>query len=596
MPNHQIPLFLSNDPAQVEDVSDDGSRFTIRLTPPIFIPARRLDGSNVVPTISARSVDIINSMHNVSLQHKNHEFLMGVFAGTTLTSLQIVTIENGVYSLNELANAINTTLAAVMMFSLGLAPLSIKNRIQLTLGSANHAIIVTPDTYGLPLVSIGDTQNNSCRQQMTISCSCHSFNFVDERAFTNVITLSSAAISKGNRATMTPTDLVVSLTIPNSSTKLASVTNWASKHASVGIKNKTKFKTFDKSDLSKAHFRTTWVDLQTKLDNGLAAVATNLIAADTSVSIHLTSGEKAIKDLFGKLQSNVNVYQDEFGNFLGIEIYLSFHGGEHDNIVSNNLHYTMCSMFNTPKGSSELLCAMNDTFNKDIDATHLQLGSTIDKLAIPYLYNISAFNHSRLTHYQPSEDHTHSHNRVFVHVSSASRLMDTNEDKSTKFTSVAMNNSASLPHHDAIDYYYPYPLGFGNNFGKLLGLYTISKKIYTYQNIGGAYNVGEVTVIVANGAAQFDHASTLHLSCSIASGSIGSDGHGGRGIICSWPMSQVAQGAHASIMYSTPIEVPCRMAGMNTDRITFTITDVVGERPHLSGERLLVNVVIAYDT
>ena len=67
MPNHQIPLFLSNDPAQVEDVSDDGSRFTIRLTPPIFIPARRLDGSNVVPTISARSVDIINSMHKCYL-------------------------------------------------------------------------------------------------------------------------------------------------------------------------------------------------------------------------------------------------------------------------------------------------------------------------------------------------------------------------------------------------------------------------------------------------------------------------------------------------------------------------------------------------
>ena len=62
MPNHQIPLFLSNDPEQVDEVSDDGSRFTIRLTPPIFVPARRLDGSNVVPTISARSIDIINSI------------------------------------------------------------------------------------------------------------------------------------------------------------------------------------------------------------------------------------------------------------------------------------------------------------------------------------------------------------------------------------------------------------------------------------------------------------------------------------------------------------------------------------------------------
>ena len=61
MPNHQIPLFLSNDPEQVDEVSEDGSRFTIRLTPPIFVPARGLDGSNVVPTISARSIDIINS-------------------------------------------------------------------------------------------------------------------------------------------------------------------------------------------------------------------------------------------------------------------------------------------------------------------------------------------------------------------------------------------------------------------------------------------------------------------------------------------------------------------------------------------------------
>jgi len=33
---------------------------------------------------------------------------------------------------------------------------------------------------------------------------------------------------------------------------------------------------------------------------------------------------------------------------------------------------------------------------------------------------------------------------------------------------------------------------------------------------------------------------------------------------------------------------------MHTDRVTFQDTDVVGERRHLSGERLLLNVVIEY--
>ena len=69
MPKFEIPLFLSNDPEMVDDVSQDGSQWTVRLQPPIFIPARKVDGSNVMPTISARSIDIVNSLHNVSVQH-----------------------------------------------------------------------------------------------------------------------------------------------------------------------------------------------------------------------------------------------------------------------------------------------------------------------------------------------------------------------------------------------------------------------------------------------------------------------------------------------------------------------------------------------
>jgi hypothetical protein len=47
MPKFEIPLFLSNDPEMVDNVSEDGSQFTVRLQPPIFIPARKVDGSNV---------------------------------------------------------------------------------------------------------------------------------------------------------------------------------------------------------------------------------------------------------------------------------------------------------------------------------------------------------------------------------------------------------------------------------------------------------------------------------------------------------------------------------------------------------------------
>jgi hypothetical protein len=130
----------------------------------------------------------------------------------------------------------------------------------------------------------------------------------------------------------------------------------------------------------------------------------------------------------------------------------------------------------------------------------------------------------------------------------------------------------------------------------MLGLYTLPNKKFVFTNIGGGYSGGATSIFIASVAAQLDHASTLHLSCSIASGSVGSDGRGHQGIICSWPMSDVALGAHASIMYHVPIKVPCRCAGVFTDRLTFHITDVVGERPHLSGERLLCTVVIEYET
>ena len=599
MPNHQIPLFLSNDPEQVDEVSEDGSRFTIRLTPPIFVPARRLDGSNVVPTISARSIDIINSMHNVSLQHKNHEFLIGTFNPANpniILSTYLITIENGIYSLEELYAAMNIQIAQsnLSTYQLTLAPLSIKNRVQVTLNDVHHTLIVSPTTHGLQPLVIAGLANSTCKHTMTITCSCHSFNFVDETKFTNVITVSNEAISRSNLAQSSPTELIESLTIPNTTTVAVTATSWDSKHVGVGMKNGTKVKTFNATSLSKARFRTTWATLETRLNNALVGVNTSLHSTIIRGTL-LSTTKQSINALFSKLQSHVNVYQDEFGDFLGIEIYLTFHQGETDNMVSGNTHYTMCSLDGEALGASELLCAMNDTFDSDTNSTYLQLGALNNKFKVPYLYD-------RVTPSSPfvydgsSDDNTHSHPRAFVHVKSATRITDTSDIKSDSFASTALNTDSALMNHYGLEFHYPYPITLGNQFGKLLGLYELKNRHFVYQNIGGGFDDGTITTFVAKGAAQFDHASTLHLSCSLANGSISSDGHGARGIICSWPMSQVAQGAHASIMYSTPIKVPCRMAGMHTDRVTFQVTDVVGERPHLSGERLLLNVVIEYDT
>jgi len=603
MPNHQIPLFLSNDPEQVDEVSEDGSRFTIRLTPPIVIPARRLDGSNVVPTISARSIDIINSMHNVSLQHKNHEFLIGWYdaSNTQTPSLihgtALMTIENGIYSLEELYAAINSssilgtlnTLLTLPQFDLTLAPLSTKNRVQLTINNANYAIIVTPDTIGLPPLSIGTLGNTTCKQTMTISCSCHSFNFVDEKTHTNIITLSNAAMALGNTtqgSPATPTELIEKLTIPNTTTQAidGSYPKWSDKHVAIKMKNGKFVSSFNSTDLTKARFVTNWVALKHRLDKALTYTYHNLSTHGGSIP--------PIGTLVTNISSNVLVYQDARGDFLGIEIYLSFFGETHDNMISGNTHYTMCSLDGEAIGSSELLCTLNDTFDETNYATMLLLGANLSTFKIPYLLHLSPpTTITKMTFDSSDPIYTHCHPRAFVHVTSASRLMSM---EATPFESRARNTSATSYH---TQYFYPpYPITLGNQFGKLLGLYELNGGNFVYQNVGGAYNTGDVTTFVAKGAAQFDHASTLHLSCSLANGSISSDGHGARGIICSWPMSQVAQGAHASIMYSTPIKVPCRMAGMHTDRITFQVTDVVGERPHLSGERLLLNVVIEYDT
>ena len=569
MPKFEIPLFLSNDPEMVDNVSDDGSQFTVRLQPPIFIPARKVDGSNVMPTISARSIDIVNSLHNVSVQHNNHVCLI-----SDGTHRVVITIPNGTYSLDELATEFNARamMSIVSSFTLQLSPLNIKNRVQLTLGDPTHELIVDPSTSGLSAKTIAGFTNTTCKQTINLSISCHSFNFVDKLTNVNVLQIPNHAMVWGNPSS----DMVVTTTFPNSNTSDSHSTSWKEKNVGIRINGNKKIGEFNKKSLSTIAFITHWPELETKINNALSYLYQG----------HDYFGSQPIPTLMNRVEAKAYVFQDAIGNFLGVECYLRMKAGQLDNMVPSNQIYNLCYLEDGILGSSELICLLNDQFDSEDNASHIILGSKIEAFKFPHVSNDFP------TQYVASDAHyNYARTQAFVHVSSASRLMDINEDTTTKYVSNFVNIPMNVSY-----FYFPYTIGFGNEFGKMLGLYTVKDKKFTLTNIGGGYSGGATSIFIASGAAQLDHASTLHLSCSIASGSVGSDGRGHQGIICSWPMSDVALGAHASIMYHVPIKVPCRCAGVFTDRLTFHITDVVGERPHLSGERLLCTVVIEYET
>ena len=196
------------------------------------------------------------------------------------------------------------------------------------------------------------------------------------------------------------------------------------KNVGISMHNGAKVREFNKRSLSTIAFITHWPELETKIDNAL-----------TYIYQHFDSISTPLYTLLNKLEAKAYVFQDAIGNFLGVECYLRLKSSQTDNMVSNNTIYSLCALEDGILGSSELLCMLNDSFDSDDNKKHIILGSKIEAFKFPYV------SEDFPTQYVASDTHyALAHPQAFVHVTSASRLMDLNEDTTTKYSSHLINS------------------------------------------------------------------------------------------------------------------------------------------------------------
>jgi len=133
---NEISLLVSSDPAAgAQNVSANGSAFTVIMNPPIQIPKEAM---NV--RVSLVSAEIWNNTNNVSAALGNNKFYITI-AGTPYT----LTFEDGLYTVAELSNILNILLKNINIGYNGffsLLPNFSTGRILL---SFNTATLITVD-------------------------------------------------------------------------------------------------------------------------------------------------------------------------------------------------------------------------------------------------------------------------------------------------------------------------------------------------------------------------------------------------------------------------------------------------------------------
>ena len=195
-----------------------------------------------------------------------------------------------------------------------------------------------------------------------------------------------------------------------------------------------------------------------------------------------------------------------------------------------------------------------------------------------------------------------------VYAESGSVLMDTYVGEQTVIasfgtTSLSEFSSVSMPTAFTESFPMPMPTTTGNGMGKLLGFvkYEDDKKtVKSYQCLGdytGENDYKDTSThrhYLAASAARMDQAAMLHLSCSVARGSILSDGNSGQQVVASVPV-QAGAGHHVTFEPTVPIECATNLAGISIDELKVSLKDQLHNNLELGGEHFTCTLVISWD-